>query len=88
MAGSALPPLTAENSGTRCSAKFVVRAGLLIRGEVRSEIRRLAFKRDVELDLDEDKGWIESDFMVRLRGRHRDVRAIMSSVRSMVESLD
>jgi hypothetical protein len=87
MLTNGLPPLTADNAERVVTCKFCVEAGLLVRGKVRTTLRMLSFQHGIELKLEEDKGWLESLFMVRLEGRYKDIMAVRSAVSSMVRSM-
>jgi hypothetical protein len=82
-----LPLLTIDNAERVVTLKFPIVAGLLVRGEVRTKLRLLSFANGVELRLEEDKGWLESLFMVRLEGRYRAIHHVYSGIVSMVRSM-
>lgn len=53
---------------TEPTARLAFSAGALIRGQVRRQIKLAAVGYGVELDFDEDKGLLESAFVVQVRG--------------------
>jgi hypothetical protein len=82
-----LPPLTTDNAERVVTYKFSIEAGLLVRGQIRNTLKLLSFQHDIELKLEEDKGWLGSLFMVRLEGRYKDIMAVRSAVSYIVRSI-
>jgi hypothetical protein len=50
------------------SIRFEIRAGRLTRRAVRRELRALAYAVDVTLSIDEDRGWLSSQYLCEARG--------------------
>ena len=56
------------NSGKRCVLRTTASAGLMIRGQFRRAVKEYCFINSLELDLQEDKGFFESVFMIKVTG--------------------
>ena len=69
------------------TCKGTVVAGRMVRETVRQSIKALAFNCDVELELDEDKGFLESLFMVEANGKQHDVIRFSESLNEFVNSI-
>ena len=52
----------------KATYKTTIYAGLLVRGRIKREIERLCFTHNVECDIKENRGWLESDLLVTLKG--------------------
>ena len=50
------------------SLKFTFTAGLLLRGKIVRDLERFCFENDLKLDLRESKGWLESQYLVKITG--------------------
>ncbi len=60
--------------------KFSIQAGLLHRGTVKRELERVCFENDVECDIKENRGWLESDLLVTLKGEKGIVERVARGV--------
>lgn len=58
----------------KASGKFTFEAGVLIRRTIMREIRKGAVIHNVDLVVDEDKGWFDSHFVVKFEGDDESVR--------------
>lgn len=55
-------------------------AGALVRRQIIRRIRDLAFRHDITLAVDEDKGWLDSHFVVKFEGEADSVRRFSNDV--------
>ena len=53
--------------------KFTFTAGLLLRGTIVRDLERFCFENDLELDLRESKGWLESQYLVKISGTNDSI---------------
>lgn len=60
------------------SLKFTYVAGLLIRRQVRQELERMCFKHNLDLDLKESKGLLETEYLVKITGLDHIIKACIS----------
>lgn len=72
-----------ENLNALASTKFIVTLGALIRGTVISNIKTIAFNSDVDITMDESRGFLESTYRVRLRGPKNGILQIRDYLRSL-----
>ena len=63
--------------------KFTCTVGSGIREEFKRKLRTFAFMNDVKLDIDEDKGFLTSHFLVRAEGKKVDLEAIEQWIRKI-----
>lgn len=64
-------------------ARFTLSVGAVIRKSVISQIKNAAFMHGVALEIEEDKGFLESDYRVKMTGKRSVVTAICTAVRSL-----
>lgn len=62
-------------------------AGALVRGRIVAELRRGALLYGVELQLEEARGWLESDYTCAVTGEAAAVQAYLGAVTDYVCSL-
>ena len=69
------------------TVRFELIAGLLVRGEIRTSLARLRFQQPlgVTISFEENKGWIESTFFVKLYGQLKDVISIADAIDRIVQ---
>ena len=66
----------------KVTVKMTMEIGALLRKSIMSEIKDYCFKYDIELDVDEDKGFISSSYRIKLVGEdHRVLRLKRNIVR-------
>jgi hypothetical protein len=63
--------------------KFEYEAGLLVRSSFRRNLKSLCFKCNVALELEEEKGWLSSTFLIKMTGNDAVVRGIVKVIREM-----
>lgn len=68
------------------TAKISIEAGVLVRGNVKKEIEKAAFKLGLECEVFEDKGLLDSEYIFRVKGPEENVRRLYTGVRSMERS--
>ncbi len=61
-------------------AKFPITAGVVVRGQLRRLIKQLALKYKLECEIDEDRGWIESLFIVEWTGEKGRLQAAVNEL--------
>lgn len=66
--------------------RVVFTAGALIRGDIISEVRRFLFLGGADFTITEDRGWIESDYYVTIRGENS--RRLANTIRLWVEAFN
>jgi hypothetical protein len=57
----------AEAKGTFC-------AGVLVRRHIKHGLKQMAFQYDIDLSLEEDKGWLDSWFTFKAIGSESNVK--------------
>jgi hypothetical protein len=62
--------------------KFSLVAGLLIRGTIRRGLKLLAFSHDIDLEIEEERGLIESVFLIKGEGENEKTRQFIEAVKS------
>lgn len=50
--------------------RVVLTAGALIRSELVSTVRRFLFTEGADFTITEDRGWLESDYYITIRGEN------------------
>lgn len=65
----------------KCSARMRFEAGATIRKSVVSTLKDGAFDHGVKLDIDEDKGWFESVFRIKITGSKENVEGYTKAVK-------
>ncbi|MGB6771209.1 MAG: hypothetical protein WBF51_04310 [Candidatus Dormiibacterota bacterium] len=68
---------------TRVTQNGVVTAGAAIRRQFRRALREGCLELGVGLNLDEDKGWFDSQFMIELTGEEAAVDRIVEWIGSV-----
>ena len=59
------------------TAKFSIDAGVLVRGSVKSEMKIAAFNRDLSIECEEDKGFLNSIYYFKIHGNKENVDDFM-----------
>lgn len=54
--------------------RFPITAGVLVRGQVIAKIKHAAFLRGLKIDVEEDKGLLESTYKVTVRGEESELK--------------
>lgn len=70
------------------TCKFTFTAGVLIRKQVVSEIRNAAFRAGVNIKMDEDSGWLDSNYRVTLSGEENSVLKLKKAIYNYFEILE
>ena len=68
--------------GNRVTQRGEVTCGGATRRHFRRELQSACWKLGVDLKLKEDKGWLDSQFLIKLTGDEPDVDRITAWVRS------
>jgi hypothetical protein len=61
--------------------------GAAIRSIIISKIKNLAFLKNVDIDIDEDKGLLESTYRIGLSGEKEDVLVTHDEIKKYVDSV-
>lgn len=69
-------------------SRFTFSAGMVIRKTVVSKIKTAAFKAGVNINIDEDKGFLSSNYRVTLSGESEAVKQLREDISSYFEQLD
>lgn len=69
-------------------AKVEFICGRLLRKRAEGGMRRLAFLFNLQLDLREIKGWLESSFYGKLRGSKEDLAAFRKAWKQQLEQFE
>lgn len=59
------------------SLKFTFHAGALIAGQIKSEIQKICFERDLDCEIKKFGGWISSDYGVTITGDAQKLKDLM-----------
>lgn len=70
------------------TAKFSLEAGLVVRGAIKRGLKRAAFKYDVGLDIDEQRGWFESVLLCRASGDIDNIKRFMLSIDKWISDIN
>lgn len=70
------------------TCKFIFTAGVLIRKQVISEIKNAAFRAGVNIKMDEDSGWLDSNYRVTLSGEENSVLKLKKAIYNYFETLE
>jgi len=65
--------------------KFPLTAGVFVRRGIRRNLRALAFDCDLEMNLQEEKGFIDSLFLVTVWGSEHDVSRFRSLLKNQLQ---
>jgi hypothetical protein len=65
--------------------KLTFTAGIGIRKQIVSLMKNIAFERDVNIEIEEDKGFLTSNFRVKLIGAREDLIEIFSLSKMFAE---
>lgn len=65
--------------------KLTFTAGIGIRKQIVSLMKDIAFERDVNIEIEEDKGFLTSNFRVKLIGERKDLLEIVSLSKMFAE---
>ena len=68
-------------------AKYTFSAGALVRGAARTSIKNLAFKNNVQCEMEEDKGFFSS-FRIKLTGPKYKLVAIMNQFDAWMDQVN
>ena len=68
--------------------KFSLEAGALIRGAIKRGLKQAAFECDIELAIDEQKGWLESTLLCRASGDDKNMQLFKGVVRRWLERIN
>lgn len=79
---------TRQELSSQASWRIEITAGLLSRGAIRRAIKSLAFEYSLELDLQEDKGWLESLFLLSVRGPGYDVLSFQNRLLGFLDEIN
>ena len=66
----------------RC--RFALTAGFAIRGQVISALKNRAFTQDLTITVDEDKGFLESNYRVVVSGSNEEISAFSEWVKEFM----
>lgn len=61
--------------------KLAFQAQILNRDSIISDIKNLAFLKDIICDIHEDRGWIKSDYRIRLSGNDAEVLKLQALIK-------
>ena len=70
----------AANDNQDGTVRGSVEAGALVRGSVRAVLKTNASFRGIELELNEDKHWLRSEFHMILRGKLGKIKLFLTDV--------
>ncbi len=70
------------------TCKFTFTAGVLISKQVVSEIKNAAFRAGVNIKMDEDSGWLDSNYRVTLSGEENSVLKLKKAIYNYFEILE
>ena len=59
------------------TVKFWLDAGVLVRGSAKNDIRIAAFNRDLSMECEEDKGFLNSIYYFKIHGNKENVDDFM-----------
>ena len=80
---------TAPNPDRTVIVRGTFTAGLLVRGYFRRFLAQERFIRvPMRIEYEEQKGWLESDFLIAVSGPRRNVRAWFSAVENWIDSIN
>ena len=69
-------------------SRFTFSAGMVIRKNIVSQIKTAAFKAGVNISIDEDKGFLSSNYRVILSGESNAVRKLQKDIYNYFEQLE
>ena len=64
-------------------ARFTLSLGVFVRKSVISQIKSTAFMQGVTLEIEEDKGFLESAYRVKMTGKRSIVTKICAAIKSL-----
>jgi len=67
--------------------RFLITAGVLVRGPVIAKIKHAAFLRGLELSVEEDKGLLESTYRVTVKGEEGEVKGFKKFIEAWPENI-
>ena len=68
--------------------KFTLTLGALIRRKVISEIKSACFRYDLDIDVQESKGLLESDYLIKISGDSDKVERLKTAMGKWFKSLE
>lgn len=68
--------------------KFTFSAGVLVRKQIVSEIKNAAFRAGVNIKMDEDSGWLDSNYRVTLSGEENSVLRLKKAIYNYFKILE
>lgn len=67
--------------------KMTLEVGALIRGDLRRLLKNMAFTTGVELNLEEDKGFLDSNFRILVKGEEPKLLLFKNKLEKMMEDV-
>ena len=69
--------MRAADPDQTAKVRFPVQAGMAVRGLMRRELKSYCFVHEIDLNIDEDKGFLESNFNISINGQVRYLVPLM-----------
>ena len=70
------------------TGKFTFEAGVLVRNLAVSRIKSLAFSHDLDITIDEDRGFFSSNYRVKFSGKDKNVYAFRDRLHQLLRELE
>ena len=70
------------------SLNTTVIVGAAIRRGIINSLKNLCFLHNVKVNIEEDKGWLESYYRIKMTGERGVVSAIVESLKNQMKDLD
>jgi hypothetical protein len=60
-------------------------AGALIRKKIKREINRYCFLHEIKLNLEEDRGWFDSQYNLTLTGKKEKIMTLLKWLEDLID---
>ena len=67
--------------------KFRYTAGILIRGQIRRELERICFDYNLELNINESKGFLDTECFVQIKGDDSVLASLSPAIENWMKGI-